>query len=213
MTTLVISAHSDDEVIGVGGTIAKLASEGEDVYVLIFKYGADLPGVLTSWPIMSKHKLRMRRIAEAKRADKYLGAKETIFLGLEGNMKDSWNSNYYFKLLEVIKDTNPDKIFFHSKFDSHRDHVFVHNKVMEVLERFKEKPELFTYEINMWKLAIGEPKVVYDISKYFNKKIRALKFFKTQYPSIALLEPMIYLKAMRAGKLIGAQYAEVFYPV
>ncbi len=213
MTTLIISAHSDDEVIGVGGTIAKLASEGEDVHVLIFKYGADLPGVLTSWPIMSKEKLKKRRIAEARKADKYLGVKETIFLGLDGKLNESWDENYHFKLLHIIKEINPSRIFFHSKFDSHKDHLFVNKKVMEVLKDWKKKPELFTYEINMWKMGIGDPKVIYDITKYFKKKIRALKYFRTQLPSILLLEPMVYLKAIHAGKFVGTRYAEVFYPI
>ncbi len=213
MTTLVVSAHPDDEVIGVGGTIAKLASEGEEVYVLIFKYGADLPGVLTSWPIMSKEKLKRERISEAKKADKYLGVKETIFLGLEGDMKREWNDEYYFKVLKLLRELKPDKIFFHSKFDSHKDHLFVHRKMKEIIGDWGGKSEIFTYEINMWKLGIGEPKVIYDITKYFKKKIKALKFFRTQLPSIILLEPMIYLKAIRAGKLIGARYAELFYPV
>ena len=33
MRVLVIAPHPDDEVIGVGGTIAKRAEEGHEVYV------------------------------------------------------------------------------------------------------------------------------------------------------------------------------------
>ena len=211
MRNLIISAHSDDEIIGVGGTIAKLISEGDEVYVLIFKYGSDLPGVLTSWPIMSPEELKKRRIKEAKHADKYLGVSETIFLGLDGNMYESWNVEYYNKFLKILKDISPDRIFFHSKFDAHKDHHFVNEKVNEILKNIPRKPQLYTYEINLWKLGIREPKVVFDVSKFFKKKIRALKFFKTQYPSIVLLEPLIYLKAIQAGKLIGRRYGEVFY--
>ena len=32
---LVVAPHPDDETLGVGGTIAKLASEGHEVHVLI----------------------------------------------------------------------------------------------------------------------------------------------------------------------------------
>ena len=38
MTTkkiLVVAPHPDDETLGVGGTIAKLASEGHEVHVLV----------------------------------------------------------------------------------------------------------------------------------------------------------------------------------
>ena len=36
---LVVAAHPDDEVLGCGGTIARLASEGHDVYVAILGEG------------------------------------------------------------------------------------------------------------------------------------------------------------------------------
>ncbi|MFA4887817.1 MAG: PIG-L family deacetylase, partial [Candidatus Nanoarchaeia archaeon] len=38
-TILVFAAHPDDEIIGVGGTIAKYAQEGKDVIVTIFSDG------------------------------------------------------------------------------------------------------------------------------------------------------------------------------
>ena len=36
---LVVAAHPDDEVLGCGGTIAKLAREGNDYYTLILGEG------------------------------------------------------------------------------------------------------------------------------------------------------------------------------
>ena len=33
MRILVFAPHNDDEVLGVGGTIAKFANEGHDVYI------------------------------------------------------------------------------------------------------------------------------------------------------------------------------------
>lgn len=39
MTILVVAAHPDDEVLGCGGTIARLAREGQDVYIAILGEG------------------------------------------------------------------------------------------------------------------------------------------------------------------------------
>ena len=36
-SVLIIAAHPDDEVIGCGGTIAKLAEAGVDVYTLVLQ--------------------------------------------------------------------------------------------------------------------------------------------------------------------------------
>ena len=210
MTALVISAHSDDEIIGVGGTIAKLSRE-EEVNVLIFKYGADTPGVLTSWPFMNKNKLRKERILEAKKADEYLGVKKTIFLGLEGDMEKNWNATHEANLIRIIKEMKPDKIFVHSSFDVHRDHLFVNKKINELIKSLDLKPDVYYYEINLWKRNIGEPKLVVDITKFFRKKIKALNYFKTQILSIAILKPLIIWKSIEAGKMIGVKYGEVFY--
>ncbi|MEO1731351.1 MAG: PIG-L family deacetylase, partial [Pseudomonadota bacterium] len=40
MTTLVIAAHPDDEILGAGGYVAKLSSNGEEVHHLILAEGA-----------------------------------------------------------------------------------------------------------------------------------------------------------------------------
>ena len=39
MKILVIAAHPDDEVYGMGGTIARLSSEGNEVHVLVVTDG------------------------------------------------------------------------------------------------------------------------------------------------------------------------------
>jgi len=39
MRNLVIASHPDDEVLGCGGTIARLASEGHEVYIAILGEG------------------------------------------------------------------------------------------------------------------------------------------------------------------------------
>ena len=36
---LIIAAHPDDEVIGCGGTIAKLISEGQKIFILFMAEG------------------------------------------------------------------------------------------------------------------------------------------------------------------------------
>ena len=41
MNVLVIAPHADDEIIGVGGTIAKRIAEGNDVFVCIVTRGTE----------------------------------------------------------------------------------------------------------------------------------------------------------------------------
>nr|AIA89556.1 PIG-L [uncultured Halomicrobium sp.] len=39
-TVMVIAAHPDDEVLGLGGTIAKLADRGANIHLLILTDGS-----------------------------------------------------------------------------------------------------------------------------------------------------------------------------
>ena len=71
MNILFVVAHPDDEVLGCGGTIAKHVSNGDDVYVAIVTKGCE--------PLFTKDSVEKVR-EECRKADKYLGVKETIFL-------------------------------------------------------------------------------------------------------------------------------------
>ena len=70
MRVLVIAPHPDDEIIGVGGTIAKRAKDGDEVYVCVVTKGKS--------PLFNDEFIEQGR-KECRKADKKLGVKETIF--------------------------------------------------------------------------------------------------------------------------------------
>ncbi len=75
MTTLIIGAHPDDETLGCGGTIARLASEGEDVSILILGEG------LTSREGVSQEDIEaLRALAEQRGSQVGLNAAEAFCL-------------------------------------------------------------------------------------------------------------------------------------
>src|SRR5690349_10233162 len=74
MKVLVIAPHADDETIGVGGTIAKYASQGHEVTVsVITGHGNDEPHPL--WPRSAWETVR----SEARAACQRLGVHELLF--------------------------------------------------------------------------------------------------------------------------------------
>jgi LmbE family N-acetylglucosaminyl deacetylase len=212
MTTLVCAAHADDEVIGLGGTIAKLAKT-EDVVVVIFFYGADLAGRLFSWPPwLSEEKLTKKRVYESQKACDFLGVKETVFLGLKSSagMKTLDESRKHL-LTNLIQKYKPDKVFYHSIKDGHPDHLLVHKTMEELVSKMEKKPEVYMYQINLFDFSQKEPKIIFDISDVFHKKLKALEFFKTQLPSVAPLKLLILLKAIYFGRMHNMKYAEYFF--
>ena len=73
MRILIIAPHPDDEVLGCGGTIAKHASEGDDVYLCIV--------TKTYPPEWTEDEIGTRR-DEVLRANEILDIKMTYFLDL-----------------------------------------------------------------------------------------------------------------------------------
>ena len=73
MRVLVVAPHADDETIGMGGTIAKLASAGADVVIGVVTGPG--PGAHPSIPAEAFQVVR----EEALRAHRALGVTETIF--------------------------------------------------------------------------------------------------------------------------------------
>ncbi len=206
---MVFAAHPDDEIIGVGGTIAKL-SKKHDVYVVVFSYGSGEKGKIWSWPpTIEREKLKEARIKESKRAAKIVGAKNVFFLGIEEDIHKHFNEFHREALKRLIAKYKPIAVFYHSKFDGHKEHRFVHKVVSEILDEMGYKGKRYTYEINTFSLFAGR-KYVVDISKFFAKKMKALKEFKTQLPSIVGLKPVILMRTSILGKVFGKKYVEVF---
>jgi len=210
MTVLVCAAHADDEVIGLGGTIAKFAKT-EDVIVVIFFYGANFAGRIWSWPpTLNEEQLTKKRVYESQKAGNYLGVTETIFLGMKGET-DTIDESRKQLLEAIIKKYKPNKIFYHSIKDGHKDHRLVNRVMKEIIPKIEEKPEIFTYQINLFDFSHREPKIIFDVSNEFNKKLKALDFFKTQRISVMLLKPLILLKSLYFGKKHNVGFAEYFF--
>ena len=103
MKTLVIAPHPDDEVIGVGGTIAKRAGEGHEVYVCV---------VTKACPPLFSEKLIEQARNECRKADKLLGVVETSFLDFPAVMLETVPryklNDEIFKTIQRIR---PDEVY------------------------------------------------------------------------------------------------------
>ena len=79
LTVLAVSAHPDDDTLFAGGTLAKYASEGHDVYTLCTTRGEG--GEVGEPPLVpSKDQLGPLREQEARCAARELGEKDIFFL-------------------------------------------------------------------------------------------------------------------------------------
>lgn len=120
-TALVIASHPDDEVLGCGGVMARLAEEGTDVHIVVLGEG------ITS-------RQSQRRPEEAERdlkqlheevavAARLVGAKSSSVLSFPDNRFDTVPLLDVVKAIEEIRmRLRPDTIFTHCGTDLNVDH-------------------------------------------------------------------------------------------
>lgn len=217
---LVICAHSDDQVIGPGGAMAKYANEGYDVHTIILSFGE------FSQPHVKREIITKTRIKESQKADKIIGGKGVTFLGLKEN---KFEKDFYARGLEknfkkLIRSHKPDKIFTHAPDDAHNDHRAAFRIVFRLYEKMNLRADLYTFEvwhiINIKKR--DKPKLVIDTSNTFKTKMKALKAFKSQIELSSFYNYLIlnnflffsiHIKDWLNGLRYNTRYAEVFYKV
>lgn len=170
---------------------------------------------------LMKRKIMVKaRVKEDKKAQEILGVNRSYYLGLrEGHfLKDAEKRNIHKVLAKIISKYKPKRIITHSSEDPHSDHKATFKIVMKSLEgiKLKNKPEVYSCS-NIWGPELAnsrsKPQMIVDVSQFFNKKIRALKVFKTQRLAFWILIWAVYIKAILNGMKIRKRYAEVFYRI
>lgn len=208
---LVFCAHPDDEIFGVGGTIAKYAKQGIPVTAIILSYGED------SHPWLQRKVTVKNRVRESKAAGEVIGYNETIFMGLKVDPlpKLLKKRKVERRIKEIILKKQPTKIFVHEIQDSHKAHRAVYNAVMSALDKLKYNCAVYTFGI--WTpfafIKKNVPILAVDIRDTFMTKIKALNKFRSQKITLFFLLPVVYLGAIINGFNYNYRFAEVFQKV
>jgi LmbE family N-acetylglucosaminyl deacetylase len=208
-SVLVVGAHSDDQIFGPGGTVAKYAKEGKKIHTVIFSYGE------MSMPIHQREYAVRKRVKESVDVDKFLGGYGVTFLGLdEGKFSEQFvKRNMYPKLKKLILKYRPSIIFTHSIDDPLPDHRALNKLLLESVDRMRYKCDIYMFDV--WNVFNFKKrnyvKIVVDISETFDMKIKALKVFESQKLSMFSLMWSVYLRAWLNGRDMKVRYAEVFY--
>ena len=112
---LVISAHPDDESLGLGGTLALHAKRGDEVFVLIFTDGESSRN--------KKQNKITERETQSKKACKILGVKKVKFLRyLDQELESISLVELTNKIEDVVKNWSPSIIYTHYWGDMNQDH-------------------------------------------------------------------------------------------
>lgn len=215
MKILVIAAHPDDEVLGVGGAINKYIREGNDVYVYIVTDGSTTQ---YKGDLLKKEK-KNENIQEVK---KILNLTEIIHGNLPDMKLDTIpHLEINKKISAIVQNIKPEIIFTHHFGDVNKDHQIVYESTMVACRPTSEFiKEIYTYEVlsaTEWGTNYSFiPNVYIELtSEDLLKKISALNAYETEtrkYPHPRSPEAIENLAKIR-GNTILSNYAEAFHLV
>lgn len=211
---LVVAAHPDDEVLGCGGMIAKMAQQGHGVYVLILAEGKTSRG--------EGNKELSKLSKEIKTAHSILGVKKTFESHFPDNQMDSIPLLKIIKEIEKVKNlVKPEIIFTHYKDDLNIDHKITFEAVITASRPIKGETvkKIYSFEIlssTEWnKKTEFLPDAYFDIKGTIADKTKAMSAYKSElkkFPHPRSIKG-IQVKAMQRGMECGMEYAEAFKTV
>ncbi len=184
MTTLVIAAHPDDEVLGCGGTMAGLAARGESVHVAILGEGVTSrhanPDTADQDEIDRLH-------ANSRTAAEILGASSVRNLCLPDNRFDTVATLDVVKQVEhLIEEFQPATVYTQHGGDLNIDHVVTFRATLTATRPQAGCPvrNVYAYEVGSsteWAFAQFAPQFspqrFVDISDTLDQKIAAMQAY------------------------------------
>lgn len=197
---LILAPHTDDGEFGCGGTIAKFIEEKKEVFYVAFS------SVEKSVP---KGFLKNILRKELKKAIKILGIPEKNLILFDYPVREFPRHRQeiledMIKLGEKIK---PDLVLLPSTYDTHQDHQII---AQEGFRAFKIT-SMLGYEITWNNLTFNTSCFILLKKKYLQKKLQAIKCYKSQSKRVYASEEFIKSLAITRGRQIGTNsYAEAF---
>jgi len=214
-SVLVLAAHPDDEVLGCGGTLAKLARAGARVHVAFLADG------VTARPGAPVAELAARRGA-AGRAAELLGVTSTSFGDFPDNRMDTVALLDVVQAIEALIATHaPDTVFTHHAGDVNVDHRRIHEAVTAACrpQAGRSVRTLLSFEVassTEWQLPgvamAFEPNWFVDISDTLEVKLAALDAYAEElreWPHPRSRRGVAHLAHWR-GATVGVDAAEAF---
>jgi LmbE family N-acetylglucosaminyl deacetylase len=212
MKVLVIAAHPDDEVLGLGGTLIRHVKDGDEVFVAMMTDGCS--GVYDK----SKKAVLEKSLENCR---KVLGVKKIFKLGFDNQMLDVTPLLKMSQAISnVITEVRPERVYLHYSGDVNQDHTAVYNAGLIATRPFASDSvnEVLIFETpssteaNLTEGSGFNPDYFVNIEKEIDKKIEAFSNYKTEikdFPHPRSKDGLLTLARYR-GMQSRLKYAEGF---
>jgi len=213
---LVITPHSDDEVLGCGGLMSKVKNEGGKVFVLIFNLGFEKDDTKES---QEKRKNEVQEAMNVLKVDDY-----HLVHDQPDNNRDL-DTEPLHSLIEVIESTSnvslekiaPTMVAIPTIFSHHQDHVHVHHACIAALRPISTPVSniVLSYEApehSRWSASgVFEPNLFVEIDDVIENKIMAFNKYRSQIRPGGRDDDSIRNQAKYRGQEVGKNLCEAFY--
>lgn len=211
---LIVAAHTDDEALGCGGTIAKYVASGHSVYTMFMTNGVGSRDEFHQGSIYERQNA-------AKAAGRILGITKSFQLDFPDNQMDTVPLLNIIKQIErVINITKPSIIYTHHAGDLNVDHRITNSAVLTAC---RPQPtcaveSIYAFEVPSSTEWAGYtqtnflPNTYNEISDFFELKLKALLEYDHEIrsaPHARSLDNVSSLASYR-GYSVGVKKAEAF---
>lgn len=215
---LVIAAHPDDEILGVGATVTKHTQNGDECLALIL--GEGMTSRYTSRDLADSLKVEGLH-KDTFDAAKIIGYKNVYLENLPDNRFDSVDLLDIIKIIEkYIEEIKPDIIYTHHGGDLNIDHRKTYEAVLTATRPIDKKSVKRIYcfetvsstEWNFEYLNTFKPNFFVDVTETLDMKLSAMECYKSELKSFPHPRSIENLKASakKWGSVVGRGYVEAF---
>ena len=214
-SVLIVAAHPDDEVLGMGGTMARHSAQGDRVSILFLGNGVGARDGVDTEEIN-------RRQKAANHAAKIVGAQIVAFHDFPDNQFDSVPLFDLVQAVEAAKSkVQPDLVYTHHGGDLNVDHRL---SCQAVLTAFRPQPgekcrEILSFEVNSateWSApsvtSVFVPNTYVDVSAFLAKLESACQAYEEEMreaPHTRSVDAVMNA-ARKRGSEVGLMGAEAF---
>ena len=211
---VVISAHPDDEILGVGGTLLKHKKNGDKIYWLITTNIFENQG-------FSKQRISNRQ-KEIKKISEALSVEKVFMLNYPTmSLSTSTLIEMVPKISKIFIEIEPEIVYCLNRSDAHSDHRITFDAVMACTKSFRYPfiKQVLMYEcISETEFAPQLPEKVFipnyfvDIPSFLEEKMNLMKIYESElgkHPFPRSLKNIEALATFR-GASVGVEYAEAF---
>lgn len=200
---LVLAPHADDEVIGCGGTLVKLAARGVPLRLAYLTDGR----AATQDPAQ-EDAMAATRAAEARAVSARLGLAEPLLVGWSERAfaAPEHEQALVARVARLLEQVEPDAVFVPYHEDAHGDHRYANHLLARALRASGRAPTVYAYEV--WSRV--PPGIVVDVSAELAQKHALIDCYPSQLALLDYHALIDALASLHAPLVPGARACEAF---